>query len=79
MKIINHVFRVNRISTTPYNPRSNGLVENHNGTLKDQLYHLWSLDRRPGTYIAYRSVNVSYHCKCCYWLHPVLSDVCEGV
>jgi hypothetical protein len=36
---INHIFRVNRIATTPYNPRSNGFVENHNGTLKDQLYH----------------------------------------
>ena len=39
MKRINHVFKVNRIATTPYNPRSNGLVENHNITLKDQLYH----------------------------------------
>ena len=39
MKRINYIFRVNRIATTPYNPRSNGFVENHNGTLKDQLYH----------------------------------------
>ena len=36
---INHLFRVSRMSTTPYNPRSNGLVENHNKTLKDQLHH----------------------------------------
>jgi hypothetical protein len=28
-----------RISTTPYNPRSDGFVENHNKTLKDQLFH----------------------------------------
>ena len=35
MKRINHVFKVNRIATTPYNPRSNVLVEN----IKDQLYH----------------------------------------
>ena len=39
MKRIHHVFRVNKISTTPYTPRANGFVENHNGTLKDQLYH----------------------------------------
>ena len=39
MKRINHVFKVNRIATTPYNPRSNGLVENHSSTLKDQLYY----------------------------------------
>ena len=35
IKRINHVFRVNNITTTPYN----GFVENHNGTLKDQLHH----------------------------------------
>ena len=39
MKRVNYVFKVNRTATTPYNPRRNGLVENHNGTLKDQLYH----------------------------------------
>jgi hypothetical protein len=39
LKRIQHIFKVNRISTTPYNPRSNGFVENHNGTLKDQLHH----------------------------------------
>jgi hypothetical protein len=36
---ISLLLQVNRISTTPYNPRSNGFVENHNKTLKDQLYH----------------------------------------
>ena len=30
------MLRVNRISTSPCNPRSNGLVENYNGTLRDQ-------------------------------------------
>jgi hypothetical protein len=30
---------VNKIATTPYNARSNGCVENHNRTMKDQLYH----------------------------------------
>ena len=39
MKRINHVFKVNRIATTPYIPRSNVLAENHDGMLKDQLYH----------------------------------------
>ena len=29
--------RERRISTTPYNPRSDGLAENHMHTLKDQL------------------------------------------
>jgi hypothetical protein len=33
------ILSINRISTTPYNPRSDGFVENHNKTLKDQLYH----------------------------------------
>ena len=32
MKRINHVFMVNRIVTTPYNPRTNGLVGNHKNT-----------------------------------------------
>jgi hypothetical protein len=38
-KRISRLFRVNRISTTPYNPRANGLVKQHNGTLKSQLCH----------------------------------------
>ena len=29
MKRINHVFKVDCIATTPYNPRSNGLVQKH--------------------------------------------------
>jgi hypothetical protein len=36
---ISLLLKVNRVSTTPYNPRSNGFVENHNKTLKDQLFH----------------------------------------
>jgi transposase InsO family protein len=36
---IAHIFRVNKIATTPYNPRANGFVEQHNKTLKDQLYN----------------------------------------
>jgi len=36
---ISKVMGVARISTTPYNPRSDGFVENHNKTLKDQLFH----------------------------------------
>lgn len=38
-KRISHIFKVNKVSTTPYSPRSNGFVEKHNSTLKDQLYH----------------------------------------
>ena len=38
-KRISHIFKVNKISTTPYSPRSNGFVEKHNSTLKEQLYH----------------------------------------
>ena len=33
------MFKVNRITTKPYHPRSNGRVENHNCTLQDQLYY----------------------------------------
>jgi hypothetical protein len=36
---VSHILGINRVSTTPYNPRSDGFVENHNKTLKDQLYH----------------------------------------
>ena len=36
---ISKVMKINRISTTPYNPRADGFVENHNKTLKDQLFH----------------------------------------
>jgi exodeoxyribonuclease III len=36
---VSKVMGINRISTTPYNPRSDGFVENHNKTLKDQLFH----------------------------------------
>ena len=36
---ISRILGINRVSTTPYNPRSDGFVENHNKTLKDQLYH----------------------------------------
>jgi hypothetical protein len=39
LKNICTVLGVNRISTTPYNPRSDGFVENHNKTLKDQLFN----------------------------------------
>jgi len=39
MKRVCQILRINKISTTPYNPRSDGFVENHNKTLKDQLYH----------------------------------------
>jgi hypothetical protein len=36
---INHIFKENKIATTPYNPRANGFVEQHNKTLKDQLHN----------------------------------------
>ena len=36
---ISNYYRVNRVCTTRFNPRSNGFVENHNKTMKDQLYH----------------------------------------
>jgi hypothetical protein len=42
--------RIEGISTTPYNARSNGCVENHNRTMKDQLYHfVESRQKRTGT------------------------------
>ena len=39
LKNVARILNVNRISTTPYNPRADGFVENHNKTLKDQLFH----------------------------------------
>jgi len=36
---VSRILNINRVSTTPYNPRSDGFVENHNKTLKDQLFH----------------------------------------
>ena len=39
LKNVSKIMGINRVSTTPYMPRSDGFVENHNKTLKDQLYH----------------------------------------
>jgi hypothetical protein len=39
LKNVSRILNINRVSTTPYNPRSDGFVENHNKTLKDQLFH----------------------------------------
>jgi len=39
LKNISRILNINRVSTTPYNPRADGFVENHNKTLKDQLFH----------------------------------------
>ena len=36
---VSKVMGINRISTIPYNPRSDEFVKNHNKTLKDQLYN----------------------------------------
>ena len=36
---VSKIMNINRICTTPYNPRADGFVENHNKTLKDQLFH----------------------------------------
>jgi len=36
---LSKLYRINKIHITPYVPRSNGSVEQHNRTLKDQLYH----------------------------------------
>jgi transposase InsO family protein len=45
-KRIHHIFRVNKIATTPYSPRSNGFVENHNRTMKDQLHHFVNMKQK---------------------------------
>jgi hypothetical protein len=37
MEHVNALFMVKHVVTTPYNPRANGLVEEHNAVLKDQL------------------------------------------
>jgi len=39
LKDVSRILGINRVSTTPYNPRSDGFVENHNKTMKDQLFH----------------------------------------
>jgi exonuclease III len=39
MKKVASIMDIVRVSTTPYNPRSDGFVENHNRTLKDQLFN----------------------------------------
>ena len=39
MKCVARILNIMKISTTPYNPRADGFVENHNKTLKDQLFH----------------------------------------
>ena len=39
LKSVSKILGINRISTTPYMPRSDGFVENHNKTMKDQLFN----------------------------------------
>ena len=39
MKVVARILNIMKVSTTPYNPRADGFVENHNKTLKDQLFH----------------------------------------
>ncbi len=39
---VSKILGINKVSTTPYNPRSDGFVENHNKTLKDQLHTMIS-------------------------------------
>ena len=39
MKNVSDFMGINGISTTPYNLRSDGFVEHHNRTLKDQLFN----------------------------------------
>ena len=39
LKNVSKILGINRISTTPYMPRSDGFVENHNKTMKDQLFN----------------------------------------
>ena len=39
LRDVSRILGINRISTTPYMPRSDGFVENHNKTMKDQLFN----------------------------------------
>lgn len=39
LRNVSKILGINRISTTPYMPRSDGFVENHNKTMKDQLFN----------------------------------------
>jgi hypothetical protein len=39
MKEITELFNIEKINTTPSNPRANGTVEKHNTTMKDMLYN----------------------------------------
>lgn len=39
MKEVTDLLKIQKINTTPSNPRSNGLVEQHNSTMKDMLSH----------------------------------------
>ena len=58
---ISRILGVNRISTTPYNPRADGFVENHNKTLKDQLYHLVDLLKQDDWDVFLPTVQLLYN------------------
>lgn len=66
--LLENVYRllhIRRIRTTPYHPRTNGLVERFNGTLKSVLKNFSSTSRRdwdeylPYLLFAYREVHRS--------------------
>ena len=58
---VSRILGINRISTTPYNPRADGFVENHNKTLKDQLYHYVDLLKQDDWDVYLPTVQLMYN------------------
>jgi exodeoxyribonuclease III len=55
------ILGINRISTTPYMPRSDGFVENHNKTMKDQLFNYCDTLKQDDWNIYLPTVQLQYN------------------
>ena len=78
MKRVAKILNIMKVSTTPYNPRADGFVENHNKTLKDQLYHYIDTLKQDDWDVYLPVVQFMYNiCNCItnnWLLYPYVLD-----
>lgn len=61
LRNVSRILGINRISTTPYMPRSDGFVENHNKTMKDQLFNYCDTLKQDDWNIFLPTVQLQYN------------------